>query len=284
MTRRFLIVGFSAAMVVVLGACDLLGGDDDDDNGAPQYILSLDYTGATGDGGYETDVVIRTDEALLDANAFELNDASDSRDVDAGTYTLNLTSRAPDTMRSVQIFEGTNEAVTQATYAATNDTLSDFIVEWGFTPTEYDQITAGTVEVSISGSEYTFTWNLTTADSATITGSYTGAVDELYFQDSREIELNTDYTGESITALDDERYTFIAGSTADHTVSVTNVASDVSLDVFSDEFVMVIAASDSSGLANEIANVSLLTPGDRYWLRVDELDNVDSSFDLRIDN
>ena len=107
-----------------------------------------------------------------------------------------------------------------------------------------------------------------------------------------EINLNTDYTGQSIASGGFRYYTFAAGSSAQHTIRVTNLSSDIVWHLFETR-----AAADNGGSIDAIKSgnsasstgdevlTATLRPGTTYWLVVCEEDEAgSSSFDLRVDN
>ncbi len=105
----------------------------------------------------------------------------------------------------------------------------------------------------------------------------------------QEVSLNTDYLGQTINAGLVRDYTFVAGASTVHTIAVTNLGSNIDWLLYdnqadADELnFFTVHEENSLGTADEIAVLSLI-PGSRYWLVVGELDDVSSSFDLRIDN
>lgn len=106
----------------------------------------------------------------------------------------------------------------------------------------------------------------------------------------REIELNTDYTNQAVESGLWRDYTFISGSSASHTIRVTNLQSDILWEIYDNQDDADIGSNeiffsdDSFTTGDEILTVSL-TPDTRYWLVVYEDDDLgDSSFDLRVDN
>lgn len=180
--RTFLLLGLVLAFSFVLLGCEEAGagaGDksetaSDGVTGTPTALnyLEFDYYGEWDPGSYNTDVHI-SDDLGTEWVYFWLNDSSDSPAVDVGTYTLDLVSYASGTLSSVSlVFGGT---VRGAEYAASESTLEEF--GSGLSIQTYDHLVGGSVTVTRSGSEYTFSWNFTTADGDTVSGTYTGVVD-----------------------------------------------------------------------------------------------------------
>ena len=141
--------------------------------------LIFDYYGGTVDGGYDTDVEIYTsDVSETDYVYFWLNDGTDTAALDEGEYILDLDSEAPGTCTDAQFYVGWDGG-TYSDWAAATFTKS--VAElMGMSFGAYDQITSGSVDVSVSGAIYTFSWSFRTADGDTIAGSYSGEVDESF--------------------------------------------------------------------------------------------------------
>ena len=106
--------------------------------------------------------------------------------------------------------------------------------------------------------------------------------------DYKEVVLNTDYPNETINAEGFRDFTFVAGSNASHTIALTNLGSDVDWYLYDDQgnadtLSFPIFESMTLSTVDETNTVSL-SPGNRYWLVVEEWDSINSSFDLRISN
>lgn len=207
-TFRILLLGSVLGLTLLLLGCDEAGsggGDDgsgDGGDGASETtfeslslnFLGLEYYGDDDTVGYNTDVLITSSAETLDAVMhgtedisnetyvyFWLNDSSDLIDIEPGSYTINTSSDAVGTVSTVAIWVGMDAEGGEPTAVdaiAGTETQSSFEDAFEFSPGGFAQITSGTVEVAKSGSEYTFTWSLTTADGYTIDGSYTGSVDD----------------------------------------------------------------------------------------------------------
>jgi hypothetical protein len=104
-----------------------------------------------------------------------LFDSSDSIAVDPGIY------RTSDMTLFVAIYVGLDAGfdggIADVGAAYGFATAEGFAAEFDVVVRDYVQITDGTVEVSESSGQYTFTWALETADGYTIDGTYTGGVD-----------------------------------------------------------------------------------------------------------
>lgn len=141
--------------------------------------LEFEYYGGDTSSGYNTDVYIYPDSAFDPEFYLWINDGSDSSAIDPGTYTLDQ-SGGPGSIEDVSILAGTDYAATvidQATFES-----------FAYSPTAYDQLTSGTVAVSVSGDTYTFEWTFNTSDGDTLAGSYVGPVD------AGDIPVNPDIT------------------------------------------------------------------------------------------
>lgn len=196
---RVVLLVFAVIVSLLVIGCSEAGSDGGSGSGVEQDFedvsldaLGLIYYGEGVPSSYNTDVIIMSSSAAIDvffdetgsvSDAvfiyFWLNDSSDSLDIDVGTYTLDPTSEAAGVLTAAAIWTGldaSDGAPTAIDSAADSDyeSASGFADDYEFSPGSFVQITSGTVEVSKSGSEYSFTWSLTTADGYTIDGSYAG--------------------------------------------------------------------------------------------------------------
>ncbi len=263
------------------------GGSDGPD-GVPSIdgldTLNLEYFGLGADGAYRTDVFISSsvDSGMI---YMSLNDNSDSRDVDAGTYVLTSLSSTASTMTGVIVMVGADGAAID--YAASELSRDVFIDRYGFTPSSYDRIAMGAVAVSNVGTDYTLEWNLALWGGDVIAGSYTGSVD--LYSGHFPIDLNTTYDNQSIGSSGDRYYTFIAGSASAgaHSIEVTNLASNIDWMLFhgSEADQMFLDLSNTNTDNADEVKIITLTPGERYWLNIVEESGLgSSSFDLVINN
>lgn len=213
MTRKFLLVLLVLALALAVVGCDSAGagGDDADssqdattgdgttDDGTTTNVpedvpndstsavdgsgygyLALDYFGGPSGGPYNTDVFLFAD-SNENAPVFylELFDQTATPAVDAGTYTLDTSGSLPSDGDITYIVVVGPGSEANFSYAASSEgTKSEFEGATSLSVDVYDQINSGTVTISVSGSVYTFSWSLSTADGDTLEGSYSGAVDE----------------------------------------------------------------------------------------------------------
>jgi len=152
-------------------------------DGTAYGYLELDYYGDDGfSGGYNTDLALYPDsDSLAPQFYIELWDGTDTVAIDAGTYTVDA-GGSDDSDGSITWVDilGAADGSTLSYAASTEGTKSAFESGWGASVDVYDQITGGTVTISVSGSVYTVAWSLDTADGDTLAGSYTGSVDETF--------------------------------------------------------------------------------------------------------
>lgn len=143
------------------------GNDDSDDGGGGINITNftsaiLDDFGANGNGSFDVDITLLSDftvsaNGISDLTSVYLDlNTSIEGELEAGTYTFGAE-------RDVFIMVDA-----EVTLDAAIDSDGNLSAGQEFT------ITDGTVEVSVSGSTYTITFNLTASTGETITGSYTG--------------------------------------------------------------------------------------------------------------
>lgn len=140
--------------------------------------LTVTTCSEAGDGGYNTDVII-TDDATdpTEFVYFWINDASPSYHIDDGTYT-DAATEYPGDLTWAEIWVGISFTTVQ--YAASPMPTQAFLDLWsGMTFTVYDQLVTGSVTVSrnMVTDVYVFNWSGQSADGDTISGSYTGQVD-----------------------------------------------------------------------------------------------------------
>jgi hypothetical protein len=148
--------------------------------------LALSYYGDwDAAGSYNTDVELvsggfdleNEDPTNIDYIYLELWDSSPTIAVDPGTYTFDLDNNSNGYISHVAVATG-------LTYDSATD---EETWEYSAAPAGYyggsadDTIVSGTVVVAVSGSTYTFTFDLTLADGGSISGTYTGVAD--YQQD-----------------------------------------------------------------------------------------------------
>ena len=153
-------------------------------DGSDYGYSTFEYYGNWGvaGAGYNTDVYLNpTASGFSPELGFWIYDNSDSIAIDPGTYTLNTSGSSPGTLTMFELsgnYDNYGDYSWDYSYGASPLSRADFESDYG--PVDvYDELVAGTVEVSISTSdEYTFTWRFDTADGEYIAGSYTGAMDE----------------------------------------------------------------------------------------------------------
>ena len=287
--RRFLALGLAVGLVVLLGACDLLTQLEEDDEIPSLSVLNdLEFDGhrePNSDGGYTTEVVISSTTTSDQIN-FTLNDSADPDSVEVGTYRLNTSSGAPNTVSEINVVVGFDITTLSVDYLATSSSESA-VEARGVTVGTYDQITAGTVTVSKSDNEYTFAWDLELADGDSIRGSYTGTAGGTGITYT-DIQVETDYSDQPIAAFELKRFTFTAGLTGNHTISATNLTTDVNWYLYDNRTdadarsLDDIAYGMNTGTAEEVHTVAL-TAGAQYWLLVEERSGAAGTFDLRVD-
>lgn len=149
-------------------------------DGTAYGYLELGYYGGSS-GGYNTDLALYPgSDSSLPEFYIELWDGTDTIAIDAGTYTVDAggSDASDGSITWVDIFGALNGS-TLSYAASTEGTKSAFESEWGAVDV-YDQITGGTVTISVSGSVYTVAWSLDSADGDTLAGSYTGSVDATF--------------------------------------------------------------------------------------------------------
>jgi len=186
----------SILSVVLLAACSDGGSSDnagagsaslqfpaDVTNTASLSQLVLEYYG--GDSGdYNTDVNLISsgfdvetawnsdDYSVSDIDSvwFELWDSSADIAIDPGEYIIDVDNTSAGYISWISIWLG-------ASYNPTTDEFStDYTADINESSAD-DSIESGTVDVALSGSTYTFTFDLTLADGGSITGTYTGPAD-----------------------------------------------------------------------------------------------------------
>ena len=171
------------------------GGDGEDDGsggggtgGEAGGVGTVEYPEGSADlttlalfsGIYDNSTqVYITDEPLTSGNVttyvvFYILDNTAALDVDIGTYDISFDADPGDII-SVEVVIGLTDTAIE--YAA--GTLFESLFEDKYssrTIDRYDQIGAGdgTVDVSVSGAEYTFTWSLDVGEGESISGSFTG--------------------------------------------------------------------------------------------------------------
>lgn len=135
----------------------------------------------SGGGGPFAEVIISTSESGLSDPAgnvaFDLTDATDSVDLDSGTYQYDSDGGAPMTFDYVQILSEDVELGSEGfsgSYIASDSNIGGGGLQ------AFDLIVGGTLEISGSGdTQYTISWSLETSDGESVSGSYTGPVDIL---------------------------------------------------------------------------------------------------------
>ncbi len=100
------------------------------------------------------------------------------------------------------------------------------------------------------------------------------------------INLNTQYSNISITASGTHYYNFSANNNDPHTVSLTNLSSDMSWTLFTNPSYsnpgVIGFKNDSLGNGDEIDSTPSLTDGVTYYLAIEELGDVPGTYDLYI--
>ncbi|MDY7029204.1 MAG: hypothetical protein SVR04_12965, partial [Spirochaetota bacterium] len=80
-------------------------------------------------------------------------------------------------------------------------------------------------------------------------------------------------------------YDFIAAADATHTISVTNLSTDVGWDLFSNPGYSnpgILVSSNAVGLGDEIAGTGILVHSTKYYIAVTEYDGTAGDFDIQI--
>lgn len=79
-------------------------------------------------------------------------------------------------------------------------------------------------------------------------------------------------------------YTFVAAGSGAHTVGLTNTKSDLSWDLYDSTYTWIDGCDDyvTPGPNDEIKQTVSLNNGATYYLRVDEWDDVDGTFNLTV--
>ena len=179
------------AVAVVFAGAVLLAGCSSDSGGSSSLqtgsgdgsvvgssislsALGLEYYGASDGTGYNTDVTIMTNASALNALfteqgsftaddmvLFNLHDGSDSVALDTGTYTLDSGTEDAMTVSDVGFLvdaEGSAADLLSAEVIADNFYSSRSEAESGLTATigSFAEIVSGSVTVSRSGDDYTF--------------------------------------------------------------------------------------------------------------------------------
>lgn len=188
-TCRAFVVALLLASLVVVG-CDLGSGGGSGNESPTERAISgsafgfmkFTYAGQTGGSAYSTGIRLAESEAQHDPpfnGAFlgiTLRDSSDSPEIDDGEYTFN-TTQVPGTWSSVTLLADYSSSG-EAPYGATTRTQEEYESDINIQLGDHDRIIGGTVNVSRSGAGYTIEWTLETSDGGTLTGNYTGGVDE----------------------------------------------------------------------------------------------------------
>lgn len=184
------VVALLLASLGVVG-CDLGSGGGSGNESPTERAISgsafgfmkFTYTGQTGGSAYSTGIRLAESEAQHDPpfnGAFlgiTLRDSSDSPEIDEGEYTFD-TTQVPGTWSSVTLLADLDSSSGEAPYGATTRTQEEYESDNNIQVGNHDQIVGGTVNVSRSGAEFRIEWTFETSDGGTLTGNYTGGVDE----------------------------------------------------------------------------------------------------------
>jgi hypothetical protein len=146
--------------------------------------LSFDYYGADGSSdGYMTEVLFTSSgidlEELYNDDDYEVSnidviylavwDSSSEAAIQPGEYTIEEGRESAGFISDIGLYLGYSYDPVADEESA--DYAADFALS------SDDHIESGTVNVALSGSIYTFTFDLSLADGGSITGTYTGRVD-----------------------------------------------------------------------------------------------------------
>jgi hypothetical protein len=147
---------YSATTVVLYESEDAVGGSVNDTGVIALELLDEDTNASEiSDGQYD----LWTSEELNDVESLE-----------------EYNSLVPGTHFAVVLVGGSSSPSGSHDYAAGNGPQSNTLHEDASSDT-YDEISSGTVQVSVSDGVYTIEWNFQTGGGETISGSYTGAPD-----------------------------------------------------------------------------------------------------------
>ena len=99
------------------------------------------------------------------------------------------------------------------------------------------------------------------------------------------LKIDTAYSGETIEAGETVYYDFVSVADDVHTISVTNLTTDVGWDLFEYPSYCspgVLVSSNAVGLGNETAGTGVLVHATKYYIAVTEYDDTGGVFDIII--